>query len=124
MELSTAQDTVIASMIRTMAHKKTKEIFVVLNQNSVVRLKNKMTYAQINYLENGAFKLRLRTHQELFDPVEIRTLKVLVEKKVLVLDAALSKGNQFVYRWDYGYGQAYPMTESIKAFLLTNEVWA
>lgn len=122
MKLSVAQDNVIASIIRTMAYRKTKDIFVVLHKNSVVRVKNKTDFAQINYLENGKFKLSLKTPDELFDPVEIRTLKVLVEKGVLVLESNLSKGNLYVYKWDYENQQVFPMTDNIKSYLISNGV--
>ncbi len=122
MKLSVAQDNVIASIIRTMSYRKTKDIFVVLHKNSVVRVKNKTDFAQINYLENGKFKLSLKTPDELFDPVEIRTLKVLVEKGVLILDTNLSKGNTYVYKWDYENKQVFPMSDNIKSYLLSNGV--
>lgn len=117
MKLSPAQDNVITSMIRNMAYRKTKDIYVVLYKNSVVRVKNKTDFAQINYLEKGKFKLRLKTPDELFDAVELRTLKVLVEKRVLILDTNLSKGNTYVYKWDYNNQKVFPMTDSIESYL-------
>lgn len=117
MKLSVAQDNVIATMIRTMAYMKTKDVFVVLSTNSLVKIKNKRDFAQVRTLENGQFKLGLRRSDELFDPVELRTLKVLVSKSVLVKDTSLSKTKTTAYRWDYNNKNGYPMTESIREYL-------
>lgn len=117
MKLSPAQDNVIASMIRTMASRKTKDFFVVLRTNSPVRVKNKTEYAQISTLENGNFKLSLKKPDELFDPVELRTLKVLISKGVLIKDNSLSKGNTSVYKWDYNNQKVLPMSDNIKEYL-------
>lgn len=117
MKLSPAQDNVIASIIRTMASRKTKDVFVVLRTNSPVRVKNKTEYAQISTLENGNFKLSLKRPDELFDPVELRTLKVLLGKGILIKDNLLSKGNTSVYKWDYNNQQVLPMSDNIKEYL-------
>lgn len=121
-KLSDAQDNVIVSMIQTMAHKKTTNVFVVLNNNSVVKVGGKNTFAQVNYLDTGKFKLRLRTPDALFDEVQIRTLRVLVSKGVLVLDNQLSKGNTYVYKWDYNNKDGYPMHDNIRKHLVENGV--